>query len=82
MIRPDGTGFTQLTSDHNSAWGSWTPDGSHIIYSHNLGLWAMERDGSNARPISQALGDLLHLLGLQYAGAIASGMHASWQPQP
>jgi hypothetical protein len=75
-IRPDGSGLAELTRDHDSSWGNWAPDGSRIIFNHKNGLWAMDVDGGNRRPISPALADL--------SGVVDEdgNMRASWQPTP
>jgi Tol biopolymer transport system component len=81
VIRPDGTGLTQLTSDHDAAWGTWTPDGTHIVYWHAGGLWIMDPDGRNARVLAPTFADLSAIAGPNRPGDVAWGVHPLWQPQ-
>lgn len=57
-IRPDGSGFANLT--HNPADKSafdWSPDGSQIVFDSNRGgnynLFVMNADGSNVRQLTK-----------------------------
>jgi hypothetical protein len=80
VIHADGTGLTQLTNDHQSAWASWTPDG-RLVFFHAGGLWVMRADGTGQVPLSPLLADLSTVSGPAEPG-VAWGIHASWQPMP
>jgi Tol biopolymer transport system component len=56
VVNADGTGLAQLTSDNSSWGGTWSPDGSQIVFNHisaftHLGIvTAMSANGSNMQP--------------------------------
>jgi Tol biopolymer transport system component len=56
VINSDGAGLTQLTSDNLSWGGTWSPDGSQIVFNHisaltHLGVvTTMRADGSGVQP--------------------------------
>jgi Tol biopolymer transport system component len=56
VINADGTGLTQLTSDGFSWAGTWSPDGSRIVFDHINSLTyedtvaIMRADGSDVQP--------------------------------
>jgi Tol biopolymer transport system component len=50
IVRPDGTGLTNLTPtlDHGAGIPSWSPDGTRIVFDGgNWGIYTMNSDGSN-----------------------------------
>jgi TolB protein len=60
LIRPDGSGRTNLTQTDEDTYErdpAWSPDGSRIVYTSDrgpgaaIGLWIMNADGSDARPV-------------------------------
>ena len=62
-INPSGSGLSQLThtdSQHAAQWPSWSPDGSHILFTlvlanslaDNGRIWIMNADGSGARQVA------------------------------
>jgi Tol biopolymer transport system component len=62
-VHPDGTGLTQLTTYDEAGQAtfhpSWSPDGSHILFTHSpsTGGWGdffvMDRDGANQHVIAE-----------------------------
>lgn len=56
VINADGTGLTQLTSDNLSWGGTWSQDGSQIVFNHISALTqvgivtTMRADGSGVQP--------------------------------
>jgi TolB protein len=66
-VHPDGSGMVQLTDNHDfSAFGSWSPDGTRMVFSRSVGsadgrrttpqLWLMAADGSDQRQLTTAPG--------------------------
>src|SRR5438132_598963 len=60
---PDGTGLRRLTDAPGyNAEGSYSPDGKSIVFcsnrsgAKNLGLYIMDADGKNVRPLTKAPG--------------------------
>ncbi len=54
---PDGGGPKRLTSDGNSAYPSWSRDGSRILFASSrdgspFEIWTMDAEGGNQRPIT------------------------------
>jgi Tol biopolymer transport system component len=56
VVNADGTGLTQLTTDNLSWGGTWSPDGSQIVFNHISALTqagvvtTMRADGSGIQP--------------------------------
>jgi Tol biopolymer transport system component len=65
VVRPDGTGLRQLTSDRWKDRGPrWAPDGSRIVFYSDRGgryeLWTIRPDGSGLEVIARAPGQPLY----------------------
>ncbi len=63
VMNADGSGITQLTTGGADTMGTWSPNGSQIVWVRALNqtysaLWVMNADGSGARALS---GPLLYL---------------------
>ena len=59
LVRPDGTGYGQVTDDEFRNRGpAWSPDGSRIAFFSNRSgqyqIWSVSADGSGVRQISNA----------------------------
>ena len=50
-INPDGSAETKLTSFGDTRYQAWSPDGQTLAFSHDLGIWVMNADGTDAHPI-------------------------------
>ncbi len=61
VMRPDGTGATQLTFSGNNGSPSWSPDGRHIIFSSSSGgsssLYIMNPDGTGSKKVTTGAGN-------------------------
>jgi pSer/pThr/pTyr-binding forkhead associated (FHA) protein len=53
IIKPDGSGDTQLTSAQEDRYPSFSPDGGRIVFHGRDGIQVINRDGSNRRTITQ-----------------------------
>ena len=60
-VDPDGTGLVRLTHEPRgvvAVWPSWSPDGSHLVFTrfnfvHNVGrIWMMRADGSHQHRVA------------------------------
>ena len=55
MVRPDGTGLTQVLESQGANWIvshlSWSPDGSELLVGSDNHFFIVQRDGSNARRV-------------------------------
>lgn len=55
-VRPDGTGYTTLTTEGTNESPDWSPDGYHIVYSSlrrgQRDIYTMTYDGSNERRVT------------------------------
>jgi Tol biopolymer transport system component len=50
LIRPDGTGLTNLTHDPQYETAvAWSPDGRELVYLRGSTVYVIRRDGSRAR---------------------------------
>lgn len=60
-VRPDGSGFHQVTTDHHRFFGTWSPSGERIVYDYGTPqvccqIWVMNADGSHAHPLPNTQG--------------------------
>lgn len=46
VMKADGSGVMQLSTMSNSAYPDWSPEGSHIAFSHNDDIYMIKTDGS------------------------------------
>ncbi len=67
LVKTDGTGLTQITSDDEYGWQpSWSPDGKRLVYGVNYQVWVAETD--NRRRVV-------------WAGPVRSGIdQLAWSP--
>ena len=54
---PDGTGATRITPWSSDASGSWSPDGSRIVFTQKGGLRTITPDGTQPRTIPVDFGE-------------------------
>ena len=55
LVNPDGSGYTQLTSQGGHP--RWSPDGTLITYASGSGIYVMDANGSNQTQLTTASGD-------------------------
>lgn len=55
IVNADGSGDAALTTDHGSAWGEWSPDGTKIAFGGAAGLYTIRPDGSGRAQIPNTL---------------------------
>lgn len=64
LVRPDGTGATQLTHGLDNKQPAWSPDGRQIAYTSNAGgtndIWIMDADGQHAQRLTSLPGEEDH----------------------
>jgi TolB protein len=55
VMHPDGSHVTRVTSSQSyDETPAWSPDGTQIAFSRSGQIWAVARDGSNARQLTTA----------------------------
>lgn len=65
-VRADGSGLRRITGQGDSAWPTWSPDGTRIAFSRKGVLLSMAADGS----------------GVQTVGKVQTTFVIAWNPAP